>query len=37
MGQDYDLPIMVADFKDGDECHGYVQHHALTALEKACQ
>lgn len=33
MGQYYELPIMVADFKDGESCPGYVNHPALTQLE----
>ncbi len=32
-GQTYELPVSVAHFENSDECPGYQQHPALTALE----
>lgn len=34
-GQEYDLPISMAHFKDSEECPGYVKDQALNVLELA--
>ena len=33
---DYDLPVCLSQFRDTEECPGYVQHPILTKLEGIC-
>lgn len=33
-GQEYDLPVCMAHFRDSEQCPGYEKHQALSALEQ---
>ena len=37
LGEDFDLPVSMAEFKDTDHCAGFVENPALKALMSAME